>query len=108
MFFPGLNITFYILYPFEGDTTLEPFPVLVDHGTEDRALAEWVVSHDKIGWIVLGFNAYKSFAMDGIFLALRPGDHNQPKDEDCKACTALRYIPLLWKMVSYIFTPKPW
>jgi hypothetical protein len=50
------------------------------------------IPHDKLRWTVLGFNAYKSFSMDGIFLALLQGLEIiiNPKMKFSKACTALR------------------
>jgi hypothetical protein len=50
------------------------------------------ISHNKIRWTVLGFNAYKSFSMDGIFLALLQGLEIiiNPKIKFSKACMVFR------------------
>jgi hypothetical protein len=54
----------------EGDIALRPSSGLVSPGSRDCALGGLVVSHSRIGWMILGLNAHKSFRKDGIFLAV--------------------------------------
>jgi hypothetical protein len=54
----------------EEDIALGPLSGLISPGSREWALAGLLVSHNRIRWMVLGFNACKSLEKDGILLAV--------------------------------------
>jgi hypothetical protein len=72
-------------------------------------LTGWVVFYDEVKWAVFNFNAYKSPREDGIFVALLQEGLEAiigPAMKIFRACIALRYVPLSWRVIRAVFIPE--
>jgi hypothetical protein len=81
-------------------------PVLLVLGIRDWPLAGQVASYDKVKQVISKFTAYKSLADDGIFLALLLEGTEVIISlvmKTFKACIALGYVPLSWRVVKSCF-----
>lgn len=79
-------------------------------GTVDWRTAQRVVSFGRVAWAVESFAPYKSPGPDGILpVLLQKGLRvlEGPLTKVCRACIALGYVPVKWRMSRVAFIPKP-
>jgi len=76
---------------------------------EDWALSRTVISYDKLKWVVFSFQPYKSPGIDGIMsIMLQQGFELLAGKLMMllRASLALGYIPMSWRHIRVVFTPK--
>lgn len=93
----------------EEDIAQRPLPDILVRGTRDWALAERVLSYDKISWAISKASTYKSSAKHGILPVLMQEGLEVIIGHVMnifKACIGLAYVPLSCSVVSVVFIPK--
>jgi hypothetical protein len=105
--FPGSEI---IPEPSEGWDGLElEFPKWKG-SREDWAVSKRVVSCDKLKWAVFSFQPYKSPGIDGIMPIMPQQGFELLAGKLLmllRASLALGYIPMSWRHIRVVYTPKP-
>ena len=77
---------------------------------EDWRLARHIMDKNRIRWAIGTFDAFKAAGPDGIFPALLQVGANtllSALEKLYRACLALGYVPIGWRMARVAFLPKP-